>query len=136
MGVLVLYVPRWSRSRPAYTADPGFISQVIEESGCHLLLDLGHARIAAHYRGEPERDYLARHPLDRVIEIHVSGPRPGPYPDGRLIDAHQPMLEADYELLAWVLAQSRPRAVTLEYSKDRAQIVTQLVRLRALLDSL
>ena len=46
------------------------------------------------------------------------------------------MLQADYELLAWVLEQSRPRAVTLEYSKDRAQIVTQLVRLRALLDSL
>jgi uncharacterized protein (UPF0276 family) len=136
MPVLVENIPRWSRSRPAYTADPAFISQVVEESGCGLLLDLAHARVAAHYRGEPARDYLVRLPLDRLVEIHVSGPRPGPYPDGRLIDAHQPMQEVDYDLLAWLLARSRPRAVTLEYSKDRMQIKTQLVRLRALLDSL
>jgi uncharacterized protein (UPF0276 family) len=132
--VLVENMPRWSRSRAAYTADPAFISQVVEESGCGLLLDLGHARITAHYLGEPARDYLARLPLDRLIEIHVSGPRPGPYPDGRLVDAHQPMQEVDYELLAWVLARTRPRAVTLEYSKDRAQIVAQLVRLREMIE--
>jgi uncharacterized protein (UPF0276 family) len=129
--VLVENIPR-----PAYTADPAFISQVIEESGCGLLLDLGHARIAASNRGVPDRDYLSRLPLDRVVEIHASGPRPGPHADGRLVDAHQPMLDVDYDLLAWALARSRPRAVTLEYSKDRAQIKTQLVRLRALLDSL
>jgi uncharacterized protein (UPF0276 family) len=134
--VLVENIPHWSRSRPSYTADPAFIAGVVEESGCNLLLDLAHARVAAHYQREPVRDYLARLPLDRLVEIHVSGPRPGPYPDGRLIDAHQPMLEVDYDLLAWVLAHSRPQAVTLEYSKDRAQIVTQLIRLRALLDAL
>jgi len=133
--VLVENVPRWSRSRLAYTADPAFISQVVEESGCGFLLDLAHARVTAHYLREPVRDYLARLPLDRLVEVHVSGPRPGPHPDGRLIDAHQSMLEVDYELLAWVLERWRPRAVTLEYSKDRAQIVVQLVRLRALLDS-
>ena len=133
--VLVENMPRWSRSRPAYTADPAFISAVVEESGCGLLLDLGHARIAAHYQGEPVHDYLARLPLDRLVEIHVSGPRPGPFRDGRLIDAHQPMQEVDYALLAWVLEQSEPRAVTLEYSKDRSQIKAQLVRLRALLDA-
>jgi uncharacterized protein (UPF0276 family) len=134
--VLVENMPRWSRSRPAYTADPAFISAVIEESGCGLLLDLGHARVAAHYHAAPVRDYLARLPLNRVVEVHVSGPRPGPFPDGRLIDAHQPMQEVDYDLLVWVLEQSSPRAVTLEYSKDRAQIKAQLIRLRALLDSL
>lgn len=133
--IAVENIPRWTRSRPAYTADPAFISRVVAETGCGLLLDLGHARIAAHFEGEPEHDYLARLPLDRVVEIHVSGPRPGPYPDGRLVDAHQPMLEVDYALLAWVLDRSAPRAVTLEYSKDSAQIVAQLARLRALLDA-
>ena len=131
--VLVENMPRWSRSRPAYTADPAFISAVVEESGCGFLLDLAHARVAAAYQGEPERDYLARLPLDRLVEVHVSGPRPAPG-GGPLTDAHQPMLEADETLLAWVLARWRPRAVTLEYSKDRAQIVAQLVRLRAMLD--
>lgn len=107
---------------------------MVRESGCGFLLDLAHARVAASYQGQPARDYLARLPLERLVEIHVSGPRPGPYQDGRLIDAHQPMQEADRDLLSWVLERGRPRAVTLEYSKDRAQIVAQLVRLRALLD--
>jgi uncharacterized protein (UPF0276 family) len=132
--VLVENIPHWSRSRPAYTADPAFISRVVAESGCGLLLDLGHARIAAHYHGEPVHDYLARLPLDRAVELHVSGPRPGDYPDGRLVDAHQPMLELDYDLLAWTLERCTPRAVTLEYSKDQAQIVAQLVRLREMLN--
>ena len=135
MPVLVENLPRRSWPRPACTADPAFISAVVEETGCGFLLDLAHARVAAHYFGLPARDYVSRMPLDRLVEVHVSGPRPGPFCDGRLIDAHQPMLEADYDLLAWVLEQSTPRAVTLEYSKDRAQIVAQLVRLRALLDA-
>jgi uncharacterized protein (UPF0276 family) len=138
-AVLVENIPHWSRSRPAYTADPAFISAVVEESGCGFLLDLAHARVAARYQGEPVHDYLLRLPMERLVEVHVSGPRPEPQADsrsagGRLVDAHQPMLEEDYVLLAWVLERSRPRAVTLEYSKDPAQIVAQLARLRAILD--
>jgi hypothetical protein len=152
--VLVENMPRWVSSRPAYIADPAFISAVVEESGCGFLLDLAHARVAAHHRGELVHDYLLRLPLERLVEVHVSGPRPEPpagsqpaddlpagdlliggLPTGRqLVDAHQPMLEEDYALLAWVLARRRPRAVTLEYSKDQAQIVTQLARLRAILE--
>ena len=137
--MLVENMPRWTRYRPAYVVDPAFVSAVVDESGCGLLLDLAHARVAAHYQGEPVRDYLARLPLDRTIEIHVSGPRPapagGPFTDGRLIDAHEPLQEADYALLAWVLHRTRPQAVTLEYSRDLAQLEAQLHRLSALLDS-
>jgi uncharacterized protein (UPF0276 family) len=136
--VLVENMPRWSCHRPAYVVDPAFIASVVEETGCGLLLDLAHARVAAHYQGEPARDYLARLPLDLLVEIHVSGPRPLPASKGagggRLFDAHEPMQEVDYGLLAWVLERTSPRAVTLEYSKDRAQLQAQLCRLRGLLD--
>jgi uncharacterized protein (UPF0276 family) len=132
--VLVENMPRWSRHRPAYVVDPAFITAVMDESGCGLLLDLAHARVAAAYQGVAARDYLARLPLERVLEIHVSGPRSRP--DERLVDAHQPLLEADYALLAWALERTRPRAVTLEYTQDRAQIVAQLARLRAMLDGI
>jgi uncharacterized protein (UPF0276 family) len=118
--------------------DPAFISSVIEETNCGLLLDLAHARVAACYQDEPVRHYLARLPLNRLVEIHVSGPRSLPASDGasggRLFDAHEPMQEADYALLTWVLERTRPQAVTLEYSKDRAQLKAQLDRLRTLLD--
>jgi uncharacterized protein (UPF0276 family) len=137
--VLAENMARWTRHGPAYVFDPAFISSVVEEAGCGFLLDLAHARVAACYRGEPVQDYLARLPLDRTIEIHVSGPRPlhsdGAADDSRLFDAHEPLQEEDYALLDWVLQRTRPQAVTLEYSQDRAQLETQLHRLRALLDS-
>jgi hypothetical protein len=125
-------MPPWKRDRPAYVVDPAFISRVIEDAGCGLLLDLAHARVAAHRRGEPASDYIARLPLDRLTEIHVSGPRLSP-DDGRLLDAHEPLQEEDYTLLAWVLERARPQAVTLEYDRDRAQLEAQLLRLQELL---
>jgi uncharacterized protein (UPF0276 family) len=135
---LVENMPRWTPHRPAYVVDPAFITAVIEETGCGLLLDLAHARVAARYQGDPVRDYLARLPLERTVEIHVSGPRPlsdgGPASESTLYDAHEPLQEADYALLDWVLSRTQPQAVTLEYSEDRAQLKTQLFRLRALLD--
>jgi uncharacterized protein (UPF0276 family) len=138
--VLVENMPRWSCHRPAYVVDPAFISSVVEETGCDFLLDLAHARVAAHYQGEPVRDYLERLPLGRLVEIHVSGPRPlprnGSMDNGTLFDAHEPLQEVDYALLSWVLLRTRPRAVTLEYSRDRAQLKAQLRRLRTILDDL
>jgi len=125
-------MPPWKRDRPAYVVDPAFITRVIEGAGCGLLLDLAHARVSAHRREQPARDYVARLPLDRLTEIHVSGPRLSPA-DDRLLDAHEPLQEEDYALLAWVLERAQPQAVTLEYDRDRAQLETQLLRLQAVL---
>jgi uncharacterized protein (UPF0276 family) len=127
-------MPPWKRDRPAYVFDPGFISCVIERVNCALLLDLAHARVSAHRRGEPARDYISQLPLDRLVEIHVSGPRPSTTGD-RLLDAHEPLQEEDYALLAWVLERAQPQAVTLEYGRDRAQLEAQLLRLQELLGS-
>jgi uncharacterized protein (UPF0276 family) len=125
-------MPPWKRDRPAYVIDPAFIARVIEGVGCGLLLDLAHARVSAHRRGQPARNYISQLPLDRLTEIHISGPRPSPA-NGQLMDAHEPPQEEDYTLLAWVLERAQPQAVTLEYDRDRAQLEAQLLRLRELL---
>jgi uncharacterized protein (UPF0276 family) len=125
-------MPPWKRDRPAYVIDPAFIARVIEGVGCGLLLDLAHARVSAHRRGQPARNYISQLPLDRLTEIHISGPRPSPA-NGQLVDAHEPLQEEDYTLLAWVLERAQPQAVTLEYDRDRAQLEAQLLRLRELL---
>jgi uncharacterized protein (UPF0276 family) len=130
--LLVENMPRWSRDRPAYVVDPAFISRVIEDAGCRLLLDLAHARVTGYMRGQPAREYVAQLPLDRLTEIHVSGPRPSPV-DGQLLDVHEPLQEEDYALLAWVLDRVQPQAVTLEYSRDRTQLEAQLLRLQVVL---
>jgi uncharacterized protein (UPF0276 family) len=132
--VLAENMPRWSRDRPAYVVDPAFISGVIEEANCGLLLDLAHARVAAAMRKEPVRDYISRLPLDRLTEVHISGPRLSPRRK-LLVDAHETLQEEDYDLLRWVLQRAQPRAVTLEYTRNREMLKEQLLNLDSLLSS-
>jgi len=113
-----------------HVCEPAFISAVIETSDAGLLLDLAHARVSAAALDLPIERYLAALPLHRVRQLHVSGPR---LRDGVLADAHEPLLDVDYELLAAVLGMLRPDAVTLEYSKREDALCEQLARLRELL---
>jgi uncharacterized protein (UPF0276 family) len=133
-----ILVENMNRSRLAghpYLVDPTFISQIVREADCHFLLDLAHARVTAAMLGRPVREYVQELPLERLVEIHVSGPRPIGIP-GRWGDAHEFLQEEDYALLEWVLTLARPQAVSLEYWRDSRLLKEQLLRLRHLLDSL
>jgi uncharacterized protein (UPF0276 family) len=66
-------------------------------------------------------------PLERIIEIHVSGPR---WLDESLVDVHDTLLDEDYTILCEVLTRSNPTAITLEYARDRQALIEQLARLR------
>jgi uncharacterized protein (UPF0276 family) len=70
--------------------------------------------------------------LDRVVQVHVSGPR---MRDGSLVDAHEALQEIDYALLDFVLARTEPQVVTLEYIRERDALEEQLFRLRDVLKS-
>src|SRR5512145_878474 len=52
---------------------PEVICTVIRETGCGLLLDLAHARIAARTLKMDAKDYLSCLPTDRIGEIHITG---------------------------------------------------------------
>ena len=108
------------------------ITQVLEETESGFLLDTGHARISAAVLGIDVYDYLGGLPLNRVVQVHISGPR---MRDGRLADAHQPLQEIDYALLDFVLKRTRPQVVTLEYIREREALREQLFRLRSILDA-
>jgi hypothetical protein len=122
--------PRW---RYNFKVEPERIRQVIAATGAWLLLDLGHARIAAEELDMPVKDYLNCLPLEKVQQVHVSGPRAR---DGRLYDLHQPLQEVDYVLLEWTLAHTHPQVVTLEYIQELEPLREQLQRLRSIIDSL
>jgi uncharacterized protein (UPF0276 family) len=125
--LLLENIPRFFNRAHDHVTAPDFVAQVIAETGCGLLLDLAHARVSAAALGYAVPDYLARLPLARTVEIHVSGPR---WRDGVLSDAHEPLQEEDYRLLAWVLGRTRPRLVTLEYARDKAALAEQIRRLQ------
>ncbi len=113
-----------------FWAHPGFIRHILDETGCGFLLDTGHARISAESLKMTDIDYLQLLPLDRVLQVHSSGPR---YVEGRLADLHQPLQEVDYELLAFILNRVRPQVVTLEYIQDVELLRGQLERLRSII---
>jgi uncharacterized protein (UPF0276 family) len=108
------------------------ITNILDATDCGFLLDIGHARVSAAVLGMDACEYLSSLPLDRVMQVHVSGPR---FCDGRLVDAHQPLLEADYELLDYVLQKTKPQVVTLEYIREKKALQEQLSRLRGRLDA-
>ena len=108
------------------------IKKVIEETNCGFLLDIGHARVSAARLGADIHDYLRGLPLNRVVQVHVSGPR---MRDGHLVDAHEPLQEVDYTLLDFVLEQTQPQVVTLEYIRERESLREQLFRLRGILNT-
>ena len=114
LEVLLENVPWYPwKARPRRSTDPEFFAEVLEASGAYLLLDLSHARVAAWHRGEADWDYVGQFPLERVWEIHVSGPRLG---QKGLQDWHMSLLEEDYALLEQTLARTpNLRVLTLEY---------------------
>jgi uncharacterized protein (UPF0276 family) len=107
------------------------IKKVIEETDCGFLLDIAHARVSAARLGIEIHEYLNDLPLNRVVQVHLSGPR---LRGGRLVDAHEPLQDADYALLDFVLEQTRPQVVTLEYIREQEALREQLFRLRGILD--
>ncbi len=120
--------------RPAFS--PPVISRVVNETGCGLLLDLGHARISASHLGVTVYDYVSALPVGRLREVHVAGVQrlEGDWlerieavdPDlarryaHHLLD-HLPMTGEDWALADWAAGQIRsgawaePWIVTLEF---------------------
>lgn len=114
-----------------FEVQPERLTEVLEKANCGFVLDTGHARVSAAVLGMDVHDYLNSLPLDRVVQVHVSGPR---VRDGRLVDAHEPLQEIDYALLDFVLARAHTQVVTLEYIRERDALREQLLCLQDILN--
>ncbi len=116
-----------------WETDPRMIQTVLRKTGCQMLLDLAHARVAADFHEIRIREYIEALPLSKVRQLHISGVREV---EGKLFDAHETLQKDDYEILAWVLTRTNPEILTLEYfynNKEALQIM--LKRLRVMIES-
>jgi len=101
--------------------EPGFLSRIVNAPGMHLLLDLHNVHTMAENFGFDAQAYVDKLPLDRVIEVHLSG---GEYSDPawlasgavRRLDSHDGEVpEAVWKLAERTLKRCRNlRGVTLE----------------------
>jgi hypothetical protein len=108
------------------------IAEIVERSGCGLLLDVNNVWVNSHNHGFDPRGFIRSLPLERVVEIHVAGHTPRP--DGLVIDTHgTPVADPVHELLAWTLERTGPVPVLLERDNDVPpldELLAELARLR------
>lgn len=91
-----------------------FLADVVLESGAGLLLDVNNVFVNAENYGFDARAFIARLPLDRVVEIHVAG-HEHDETDGMLIDTHgAEMIDPVLDLLAFTIARTGPAPVLVE----------------------
>ena len=109
--------------------EPAFLRRIVDGPGRHLLLDLHNVYTTAVNAGFDPRAYLARLPLERVIELHLSGGSESPaawLPGGRSLrlDSHDAAVpEPVWALFAEVWPRCpNLRGVTLERMEDTVTV--------------
>jgi uncharacterized protein len=126
---------------PQYFPIPGstmgmtdFVAMVASQCDTDLLLDLSHFMITSINTGVNAPKEIEKLPLERVVEIHMSGMN---LQDGIVWDDHAvPAPPEMFDLLAQVMKRAHPRALTLEYNWEalpNAVIVSHLERARNIL---
>ena len=134
-------VPLIVENSPQYFSIPGstmsiidFVAEFHRRSNVGMLLDLTHFRISAmNMNFDPRREIL-RLPLDKLVEVHVSG---FDIQEDTAWDDHAGVADEEtFELLGLVLDRARPRAITFEYNwapdLDQEIIVEQIINVRSM----
>jgi hypothetical protein len=116
-----LGAPLLLENPPLYFRPPGsrmtqteLITRIVERSSVGLLLDLTHFLITCRNSGVDPAGEIRKFPLSRVVEVHVSGvdEQEGAHWDNHSTKAPDEV----FELLAYVLDQVTPKAITMEYN--------------------
>lgn len=90
-----------------------FISAILNESNCKMLLDVNNVYVNAFNHGYDARDFILKLPLNKVAYIHIAGHEK--ISDDLIIDTHgQDVIPPVYELLDFTLQHIAPVPVLLE----------------------
>lgn len=98
-----------------------FISEVVSETGCGLLLDVANAYISCANHNRDAVSYLEHLPLEAVGEIHLAGfsRDADALEEPILIDDHGSSVDAAvWELYEWVIARLGPTPTLIEWDND------------------
>lgn len=105
----------------AHVCEPTFIEEITRENKVSLVLDIAHGLVSAGNMGIRPEDYFNKLPMDRVREVHVSGPFAH---EGIWRDMHE---EPGKDVMA-LLAEIQPQVpantfLVVEYYKDFTRLV-------------
>ncbi|HEY0637542.1 MAG TPA: DUF692 domain-containing protein [Pseudonocardiaceae bacterium] len=113
-----------------------FLAELVERTGCWLLVDVANLHANARNLGTEAGRFLDELPLERLAYVHVAG---GVEHDGIYHDTHAHAVPGEVlELLAELCRRTRPPGVLLErddhYPSD-ADLAGELSAIRAMLEA-
>lgn len=90
-----------------------FIREVINRSGCGMLLDVNNVYVNAFNHKYDAKEFISQLPLDKVIYIHMAGHEQRS--NDLIIDTHgAPIIDPVYELFEYTVAKLQPVPILLE----------------------
>ena len=116
------------------------LNEVVNKTGCELLLDINNVFISAMNQKTQPRDYIDQFPLEHVGEFHLGGHDEDEDETGAmlLIDSHgREMAEPVWELYKYTLSKSGPRPSLIEWDANVPQwpqLAAEAVRAAEFLD--
>lgn len=118
-----------------YIADPDFIAEVADENNLSFLFDIAHAKISAHNKQMEFEEYKSILPLSRMIQVHIC--KPAIDEDNMAYDAHGCPDQDDLnEVKDLLLEYNTIKYLTVEYYKDKENLINSLVEFKKLADEL
>lgn len=115
--------------------EPEFLSQLVQETGCFLLLDVTNVHNNDVNLGWDAETYLRSLPMDRVIHLHLAGVHEH---EGRILDTHAaPVPERVWRMTERVLVEAPVKALIIERDDelgDLPQLLGEVARAARLME--
>ncbi|MEZ5478498.1 MAG: DUF692 domain-containing protein [Thiolinea sp.] len=135
--LVVENVSSYLEYRESQMPEWAFVTAVLEQADCGLLLDVNNIYVSARNHGFSALTYLEALPLQRVREIHLAG-----YSDRgtHLLDTHSaPVSAAVWALYREALQRSGPVPTLVEWDNDQPPLdilLAEAVKAEAILAEL
>ena len=116
--------------------EASFISAIVRESGCNLLLDVNNVYVNSFNHQYDPKEFIKKLPLDQVAYMHIAGHEK--VSDDLIIDTHgQAVIDPVFELFDWTLNYVSPVPVLLERDFNfpvMSEILSEVKRVQSIAD--
>jgi len=119
--------------------EPDFVTELLERADCSLLLDVNNVFVNAQNHGFDPHQWLAKIPLERVVQMHVAGHEFWDSSETLIIDTHGAPVRTEVDaLLAEVIERRGALPVLFEWDTNIPELPAVLAerdRLQAVYDA-
>ena len=130
MPFLVENVTRYITISDREMSESEFISRVVEESGCGLLLDVTNVHLNSIYHEYDAIEFIKSLPLEKVGQMHLAGFQVND--DGTFIDSHDAEVPDEvWNLFQETIKLTGPSSVLIEWDKSLPPIEELVKETRA-----